>query len=84
MAKRTEAGLPYPYGDDIISDSFFSEKGTAWNAIYLGPKGPRSSISLREAVRKLQPTPDDEEFVALLQSIVKAIYETEEIPPCQS
>ena len=73
-----------PYGDNIISDSFFSKKGIAWNAIYRGPKGPRSSISLRKAIRELQPEPGDEEFVKLLQSIIKEIYPEKEMPSCQN
>lgn len=44
----------------------------------------RSSIDLMYAVRTLQPKTGDEEFVALLKSIVKAIYGAEEILPCQS
>ena len=68
----------------------WKELMSGWGALYRGPqslqdpKGVNSSISLREAVQKLQPEPGDEEFVALLQSIVKSIYDTEEILPCQT
>lgn len=55
----------------------------AADRFYLHPKGA-GSIDLRRAVWELQPEPGDEEFVALLRSIVKAIYDTEEIPPCQT
>lgn len=86
----------YLYTLGQLTDYLNSDKSGLWKKpmeiIYLTPDGVDiaadgkkcTSISLREAVRKLQPKPGDEEYVKLLQSIIAAIYPAEETPSCQN